>query len=268
MLYQCDKFIIGASFAGIGIACKYPDSVVIEPSICVGGEFINAVNPGTGWDGKLHSKDAIAFLNRIKEHNAFESGKIHLTALSPIFCDWIVNKKITLKMATEIKYVKPSGSGFEITTFDADGEHKLYARQIIDTTEGICSAGLSGSKPPVLGKRLNALLHSDHGEIRSGAYGDIEIREGRFRSESVAMFKLPPDCGWPEARRILHAAWTARHQALREWKIAAVAIRFDYKIAAGLCRIKKNWLHMPSCGYQNPVTAYDNGCSVDLQEEK
>ena len=268
MLLQCDKFIIGASFTGIGIACKYPDSVIVESSICVGGEFINAVNPGTGWDGKLHSKDAVAFLNRIKEHNAFESGRIHLPALAPITCDWIVDKKITPRMATEIKDVKPANGGFEITIFDAEGEHKLHARQVIDTTEGFCSARFCGNKSPVLEKRLNALLHSGHDQIRSGDYGGIEIREGRFPSEAVAMFKLPPDCGWPEARQLLHAAWTARPQSLREWKIAAVAIRFDYKIAPGLYRIKKNWLHLPSCGYQNPVSAYDNGCSIDLQEEK
>ncbi len=268
MLFQCNKLIIGASFAGIGIACKYPDSVVVESSICVGGEFINTVNPGTGWDGKLHSKDAVAFFNRIKEHNAFENGKIHLPALAPITCDWIIDKKITLRMATEIKDVKPADDGFEITIFDADGEHKLHARQIIDTTEGICSARFSETKPSVHGKTLNALLHSDHVPIRSGEYSGIEIREGRFPSEAVAMFKLPQDCGWPEARQLLHATWTSRSLALREWKIAAVASRFDYKIAPRLCRIKKNWLHLPSSGYQNPVAAYDNGCSIDLQEEK
>lgn len=268
MLLKYDKLIVGASFTGIGIASQDPDSIIVESSICTGAEFINALNPGTGWDIKLHSNDAMEFFDKIKKHNVFENGKIHLPALAPIMCDWMIVKTIKIKMATEIIKIKTSGSGFEITIFDTEGEHKLFAAQIVDTTEGICSARLNKTKLPVIKKTLNAMLHSDCGHIQSGEYGGIEVRSGRFQSEAVAMFSVPPDCCWPDARQILHSSWKSRPQSLREWKIAAVATRFNYMTTLGLSRIKKNWLHLPSSSFKNPVAAYDNGYTIDLREEK
>ena len=115
---------------------------------------------------------------------------------------------------------------------------------------------------------MNAILHSDKGRIQSGQYGDIEIREGRFPSEAIAMFRLSLDCDWVEARRILHSSWRARPSVLKEWKIASVATQFDLKMPAGPFKISKNWFHMPSHAYDNPVEAYDYGYMADFKEEK
>ncbi len=254
-----DNLIIGASFAGLGLAHGNPGSVIVESSICLGAEFINAINPGTGWESRPRSDAAAELLLKIKQHGILEAGKIHIPALAPVICDWSIAKGLKLRLATEILDVKTIGTGFLVTIFDMEGKHEIFTSRIIDTTKGFYNSGFSGKMPEVLGKRLNAILHSDKGNIQSGKYGGIEIREGFYTSEAIAMFRLNSDCDWAEARRILHSSWNARPSALKEWKIASVATQFDLKMLPGKFKKRNNWIHMPSHAYNNPVEAYDHG---------
>lgn len=268
MYEKHDILIIGATFTGLGIAHRNPGSVIVESSICPGPEFIYAIKPGTNWEREPRTDAAADLLGKIKQHGILDDNKIHIPALAPVICDWSIANGFNLKMATVVMAVKPLNAGFKVTLFDIGGSREVIANRIIDTRTSFASTTLIAGKGVILQKRLNALLHSDNARIKSGEYRDIEIREGCFPSESVAMFRLNLNCDWPEARSSFHSSWSKRPAILKEWKIAALATQFDIKAPRGPFKISENWIHMPSQAYDNPVEAYDYGYMSDFTGDK
>lgn len=268
MAEKHDILIIGATFTGFGIAHRNQCSTIVESSICLGPEFIYAIKPGTNWGREPFTDAAVDLLKKIKRHGILDGEKIHIPALAPVISDWSIANKLNLKMATEVIAVNPHKTGFKVTLFDIEGRHEVFANRIIDTRTGFANTGFIVGKAGILEKRLNALLHSDKHRIKSGKHGGFEIREGCFQSEAVAMFRLNLNCDWPEARNSFHSHWSKRPALMKEWKIAAVATQFDIRTTRGPFKIGKNWFHMPSQAYDNPVEAYDYGYMSDFMRDK
>jgi hypothetical protein len=264
MKKNCDTLIIGSTFAGIGLACSnINNSLIIERTASPGKEYLNSFNPGNNWETMPTSPEGKILRKELENRNILANGNIHISALAPVICGFIRKKQLNILFWTEITQIEKSGNGFEIEIFNASGLQRIYAGSIIDTNPE--NNYLSGNTT-IMSKSINAILHCEK-QVPSLKMDSGQITDGRFPSEKF--FSLPAGINdsWPNARRQLFDAWEKRPDDIKEWLIAATASEFAYVSAKGPFRIGRNWCHLPSSAYSNPLEAFEAGIKFSKEEQ-
>ena len=257
------KLICGATFYGVGEAVTDPEeTLVVERNAVLGHEFIESLNPGTGWGERVYSEQGSQFRAELVKRNILtEDGKVHLPAVYPLLCNVIDQTGMKMLFLTEIIRVEKGNDGFyEVTLHNASGFQTVKAETIVDTT----SEGLSyapENRPIPQAKTINAYLFNDQEvtfpeRIPEG----MTCIQGRFPAEVIGKLQLDPTDQWAEAREKLHKFWTARPQHLQNWTLTSVAGSFDISISEEELgkRQTENWYWAPSCKHGNLLTSYDS----------
>lgn len=250
--------VVGATMAGIGYACAQRDALVLERTEAPGNEFINAIEPGTGFD--LDLGEAGADLKaRMETHNILCGERLHLPGLSAILFDMIQRKRLEVQFLHEVLSVQAVADGFAVRILNAGGISTIHAGAVLDTSTQRLSA--PGSQVPLSNKRLNAMVmrHIDDTEALPECQ---DLRPSRFDSEGYLSVPLPITADWPEAREALIRRWENRREG-EGWKISSIATQFAYDVAEGPEVLASRWVHLPSAGFANPLAAFDAGNRFD-----
>ncbi|MEF3311927.1 hypothetical protein PV433_23860 [Paenibacillus sp. GYB004] len=261
---DCSLLICGATFAGLGAAAAAREAgrnvVVVERSASVGREFIEAMNPGSGW--RDPDTDFGRNLKRewLRRNVMEEGGPAHLPALHPLLCHLIKQSGLQVRFLTEIVGVKERDGQYEVMLHDASGCTPLLVREIADTTSERLTVPGRLTVPPR--KRLNAYLHhpDPSGASIPAPFDDrMSVVRGRFSSEMIVKVEVDPGDSWLQARQYLHQYWRARPEEWASWTIASVAGCFESDVPTGLSRLGAGWSWQPSEAYSNPLAAIDRG---------
>lgn len=258
-----ETLIIGATLTGIGLACNNKkNSLIIERTASPGSEYVNAFNPGKDWEKETATPEGKKLKNELEERNVLCDGKAHIPAMAPILCNLIKKEKLNALFWTEITKIEKAEDVFEIEILNASGLQKISAKKIIDTTALRIS---SPDKSSIISKSINAILHCEN-EISAFKMKTGKIIDGRFPSEKF--FSLPVEISdsWPEARKKLFDSWERRADEIKDCLMASTASEFAYVSEQGPFEIEKNWLHLPSTAYSNPLESFDAGINFTQGE--
>ncbi|MNG13101.1 hypothetical protein D3C84_967570 [compost metagenome] len=117
---------------------------------------------------------------------------------------------------------------------------------------------------PLESKSIGAVLHREATTLEEESL-DVPtehaelLTAGLFASEAYLQFPVDASSTWDKARDQLHHYWKSRPESLRSWTIAAIADVFSVRVQAQQVNIGNGWLWMPSCGFDNPLHAMDEG---------
>ncbi len=247
---------VGGTLTALGLASKDSESVIIlERSASIGSEYINAHAPGKNWDKTKLSHYGLGLKKELIERNILAEGHAHIPALSPVLLNRIKNEKLNVLFWTELVEIKQNGNVFEATLFNASGLHKITVEKIIDTTSERLSA--PGTKT-INAKSINALLYCGE-KCPRPLLKEMKIQRGRFASEKYLKVPVKIEDNWPAARKKLLESWQARPKEIESWKMASTASAFSYESTKGPFEVAKNWTHLPSSGYTNPLESLEAG---------
>jgi hypothetical protein len=256
--------VIGATFAGIGLARRLgSEGLIVERTMLVGHEFINSYRPGHNWNRTLQSTWTEQVREQWVSRNLLnEAGGVHLGGLAPTVHKLLLESRQPIRLMTEVLEVRPrSEDGFEVTLLDATGIRCIGVDRIIDTTSELRSAG---GTVPLGPKFVGAVLHRDSASLAEES-PDIPtehaglLTAGCFASEAYLQFPVDASSTWDMARDQLHHYWKSRPESLRPWTIAAIADVFSVRTQAQHTKLGEGWVWMPSCGFDNPLHAMDEG---------
>jgi hypothetical protein len=260
--------IIGASMLGIGIAtCLDKDSVVIEPSNGVGNEFIRSFKipkksytPVTGIGKQLQQE-------LIQRNVMDDEGMLHLQGIMPVLMKYITEKKLDVRMQTNIVKVEHSDGKFLVHCYDASGFKVFITDRVVDTTISCAS------KPErfiAKGKRLNMMIsrlpNKDQDNCEKSL--DYTIQQGRFASEIFLKYSLDLNDDWIKARNKLFQFWLNRPDYLQPSAFVTHADEFDMEYNEPHYQIYSNWDWYPSAYYSHPLEAMEEGYNLVLGGDK
>ncbi|MDD5603909.1 MAG: hypothetical protein PHG48_07560 [Eubacteriales bacterium] len=290
------KIILGATISGIAAALSYSsrgDVLIIESSMLLGSEFIDSMNIKS-CDLSLRnniSETACYFLSDLEKRGLIDdSGRLHVFPVSGVLASYIRQSCINILLMTAVVSVKPSGEGFVITIYNADGFSDVHTSMILDTTSEGClpenQYGLCCSQDFVnysscrnsinYSKSLCAMLYSQPGDtLDICGYIDDEaaVMEGKYHDAAKYggeyVLKVNVGCGaeWPEARHKLHDYWRRKSpDVFAGWKIASAASSFSYdyenRFSVSACNGKLVW--EPSASHKDLLSAYDGGAKCSF----
>ncbi|MFC4777017.1 FAD-dependent oxidoreductase [Paenibacillus sp. GCM10023252] len=257
--------VIGATYTGLGLASADPERVlVIERSASIGYEYTAAyqarpLNADANW-----SEPAQQLIASFRERDTISpDGRLHLPGMSPITFKWAKERALHLNLMTEVLAITPQSGGFKLVIYNASGRQELTAEQVIDTTS-TCSSRPSYAKDSgcIRAKWLHAMLHPGSSEAPIPELGQEDassIIRGRFDNEMIYRCQLELHDSWPAARQKLYEAWSQRSEQWRDWGIVAMADTFVYEVEPGRYQLEDGLVWVPSCGYDNLLTAFDTG---------
>jgi len=223
-----DLVIIGATFLGLGAAKG--NCLILERSEQIGYEYISCCA------GSMDSSPENELKTLILKHNI---SNIH--TLAPLLYSYVKEKKLPILLSTEIIEITRESDGFCLKLYNANGISIIKAKKIIDTTLG--TAVSNNDKIKIKEKYINAI-----------------IRNKEKKSNEIFSVKLEENTDWCEARQKLHTEFSKI--STDNLKIAAVADCFYIKPSEKRKIISENHIIMPSCGYDNPLKAFEEGALI------
>ena len=234
----CQTLIIGASFYGMALAKCMNDALLIERGYRIGTEFSASLRVNR-FSGDVHSDFGKHFLDGIKKHRLIdETGAVYSAPAAYLLAD--MTRGVNAVFATELLSVKKAAERYEVTIFNSEGKKIIYAERIIDTTAvGAVRAGISGIK-----KKLNVILSSPK---------SAQTVYDSFTEGNVFGFDAGLSEAMPEVRRRLYNYLEAGQGAV------LIADEFDYEMPRIFERLEKDYLIIPSVGFNNPIEAADAG---------
>lgn len=258
---EYDNVIIGCSMAGLGIALKHENTLIIDRGAVPGFEFFNALKHGSGYDNELNNKAAIELKEDLIKRNILADAKVTPAAVVPVLFDIIKRRKLNVLFWSEPVGVEPDGAGYVVSFYNASGISTVKAARVIDTTAECVSAT---EKCGITGKRINALLNcTDNQDFNTSGLQPAAVVDCRFASEKIVSLPLASETTWVEARKQLIAFWKQRPDDIQSWLIASTAYGYDFEVSSAIDVIDDNWLYWASAGYDNPLAAFDAGLSFE-----
>jgi len=264
MRMEYETVVVGATCAGLGYALSHPDgTLLVESSSSVGGEFIEAMDPGVGWGAPAGlGPEAESLRDELVTRNILDGDRLHLPAVAAVLFARLKESRVAYRFWTDILATREQGSGFELTLFDTGGRSTIRASRILDTTTRAVS--LVGEPTGLDRKAIGATLSCPNPPDEfpaSGSEAACALHRGRFPGEAFLVLDLPLEADWPAARRRLHGFWLSRPAALRDWHLASVGARLIER-PAWRESPSERWTLLPSARFENLLAAYDAGAAV------
>ena len=242
-----DVIIIGATFTAAGLVKAYGNRcLVLERRPQAGYEFLNAINFGTDYDTPLKSCEAKELYTKFKEKDAFDGERLCLFSCAELLYRIFEGNNIMLNM--EIISINKAEDGYEVTAHGVSGWRTFTAKKIIDTTV---------RSEMIEEKSLNILVNADK-ETELILPENIKAETKRWGYEGDTLIKCFVD---KDANYIAGRSQVANviEQLPKEYKVALVADSFDHAVKPGYPKVENGILYISSCGYKNPLLAFDAG---------
>ncbi len=268
---QCDDtplLALGATLTSLGLATARPrDVMILESGGCPAPEFAGAFYAGHENPVEAATEPGKTLEQELRQRQILADDRYHIPALIPVLYRHIRDADLRCLFWTDPLRIEPvaGDQGYVVDFFNASGQQRIHARNILDTTSG----GMAGTVPQRwTEKRLWSALHGHVGKeaAESAETAGIEWKPGRFSNESYFGVRLASETTWPDARRQLLDAWRKRPPALAQTRLAAIATEFEYRYPRHPYTVAKNWIHRPSASYAGPLSAFDGGVHLAREE--
>lgn len=241
-----EVIVLGATFAAAGLAQALGERcLVTDRRGQPGWEFLNALHFGADYDRPLHTAAARELRREWEQRGCFAAdGRIDLLDGGAALCRRLQENGAAVLLQSGTVAVEKTPSGFAVTTHGAAGYRTWLADRVIDTR---CPAA------GIARKSFHALLHAD---------GPVLLPEDmiteNWGGEGDFVLKCPvaADAAWPQARAALAALLRRLPEGCRP---VLTADAFACVPAAGLPDGADGAKALISCGYANPLLAFDAG---------
>ena len=230
-----EVIVLGATFAGAGIASQYKEKcLVIERRAQAGYEFFEALNYGANYEKNPQEKETIDLQAK------FNSKKSIFNCATYIY-DYF--KECKALFCSQVVSIEKNEDCVTCVTYSASGYKTFKAKRIIDTR---CNQEMC------ISKTYNVLIESGSAPSFSGVTFSKASGENRY----VIYLSVPVLCGYSEARG---KALNVIKQFDNGAKVILLASEFDYKVNPSYPKEDNGILYLPSKAYDNPVLAFESG---------
>lgn len=253
VMKKVKTLIIGASFFAVGYAANHTDALIIDRRETVGFDFVGCADVTPVDIKKEYSTQTADILSRLAARNIISSdGGVHIFPVSGVLCEYILEKSINIRLATEFVNAKRVEGGFEITLFAANGYHTVFAEKIIDTRVGDVPHK----------KYICATALGELDELKNLENEGIYVSHGIYGQSTIACL-VDISTDYSAAREILNDKIGAR---IKTSKIAAFALEFKYVTQEKNVIIgdKDGVWHIPSVSFGNFADAFEGGILCDI----
>ena len=212
---KVETLILGATCFGCGAAAALgaENSLILERTTVTGRDFALTFFPGRDWPESPLAPGAEELRRAAVTRNALVGGRIQIAALSPLFADWCIERKLNILFACDILELGTGHAVFQAV----DGMHSIEFANLVDAEPSFRS-----------GKYLTALVSSPAGKTAPATRtADFELVPVLPENRAALVMKLEAGTEWPEARRRLRESWLRRPEELAELKLLLSANEFS-----------------------------------------
>ncbi len=248
-----DVVIMGATSVALGIAeeLKQKQSVlIIDSTQMVAAEYINAYKPGRNWDKEPVSELGKAIAEKLRAQRVITKEGAHFYAAGPVFYQAYRRLGVALLLDTEIIKVE-TAADYKISIYNCAGYDTVETKLLLETRD---------PDSLIAHKSLNCVLtgKTDFPALSVQGLDFYPEQDGQFKTV-IMKYHCSLDASLSEARHDLVETWQGRPRELRDWKIAAIGLRFDVTLRTGRPEVKRLY---PASAYDNPLAAVDAGSEV------
>ena len=240
---ETELFIVGATFAAIGIADALGKQTVIAEETCVlGTEFAAAFNQKEPKKITCFTESGKTLEKQLAMRGLLNpNGEIYAQPAVFVLAKACIRQQIQLHFNTLVTEIKKLENGYKVTLFNCDGYQTILAKQVIDTT----STGVFKNK-----KREKWICSAvaQNGQIKN------EITDMQYIPIPLAESE-----GWVEARKK-----TLAYAKEKNAKIVMIANAFCYRDRVQPTE-QEGVLWIPSDGFYNLLDAYEGGAAYVQQ---
>ena len=212
---KVETLILGATCFGCGAAAALgaENSLVLERTTVAGRDFALTFAPGRDRPEARLAPAAGELRREAVRRNALVGGRIQTAALSPLFADWCIRRKLNLLFACDLLEL-----GSDHVVFQAvDGLHTVEFARLVDAEPSYRN-----------GKYLTALVSAPVGEAAPAVRtAEFELVPVLPENRAALVMKLEPETEWFEARRRLRESWLRRPDELAGLKLLLSANEFS-----------------------------------------
>ena len=212
---KVDTLILGATCFGCGAAAALgtENSLVLERTTVAGRDFSLTFHPGRDWFESLLAPAAEELRRDAIARNALVGGRIQTAALSPLFADWCIRRKLNILFACDILELGSDHAVFQAV----DGLHTVEFDKLVDAEPKYRND-----------KYLTALVSTPVGEAAPAVRtAEFELVPVLPENRAALVMKLEPETEWFEARRRLRESWLRRPDELAGLKLLLSANEFS-----------------------------------------
>ncbi len=251
-----DSVILGATFAAAGLLSGGGNCLVIEPGPQAGAEFLGALHFGCGYDALFKTPEAQALYEGFCEKGAVFEGRGCLFPCAPLLYSCFLNRDVLL--SANIVDIGKTDGGFSVTIHTVKGFRVIHTKNIIDTRCG---------RDNVLKKAFHAWIRPKDGKssvpgqfqnLTDGVQA-VEPLFGDYENSFILKLEMSECCTYDDARRELGSVLT--HQ-LPGFRLGLSADCFAFTPKKTGVFERGGVVQMPSCGFKNPLLAYDAGAML------
>lgn len=252
--------VLGATFAAAGLAQALGEHCLVADRCGQPGwEFTGALQFGTAYETPLRTAAAEALRQEWEQSGCFAAGgRINLLDGSAALCRRLQACGSTVLLQSETVAIEKIPAGFAVTTHGAAGYRTWLAERVIDTR---CPAA------GIAHKSFHALLHTDAAPAQAIAAQvqaiaapvlppDILTENWGGEGDFVLKCPVAADASWPQARAALAALLRRLPAGFRP---VLTADAFACVPAADVPKTQDGVEMLISCGYANPLLAFDAG---------
>ena len=178
-----------------------------------GRDFALTFFPGGHRTDRPLAPEAQELRREAVARKAIVDGRIQTAALSPLFADWCLRRKLNILFACDVLELSTDRATFQA----ADGIHTVEFHNLVDAEPSFRD-----------GKSLTALVAAPAGETAPAVRtADFELVPVLPENRAALVMKLEAETDWSEARQRLREAWLRRPEELAELKLLLSANEFS-----------------------------------------
>jgi len=253
---QIQTVVLGGTCRAVGYLLHSMDSLLIERSSSIGGEYFDAYKAATAWDRELQTPEACEFRKEMESRQMIREDQTDFYGLAPLIYSKLKEYVDRVMLMTELTKINRDDGGYVLSVYNQSGKQEIRCEEIIDTSL-LCVSNLDFGLKNIGEKRFNAVIYNPNSA--TGAIGDTKLAVGRNDQESILRMKAANRSSFDETREQILGVWEKRPDELQGCRISSLAKEFDYDFKVEKHQIAENWQYVNPVQYDNPLVAIDAG---------
>lgn len=253
--------IIGATYAGLGIASCCENVLVLEEAQILGSDYHLTFRPVSD-TCTLHSSNTIKLYSFMQEHKIVTNNSIDILRMSTALCNYAIKENWDKKIIfnAQLTQCVQTENGYEITYFSNTGLHTVLTKDVVDTT----SLRSTAKEFAEINVKYLHVICDEVTDVANEIFknNNLTVNNGFLPTEKTVTFEFAPSTSLASARLELENKW---NKMFPNGEVLIDAISFDFDTVA-VPKSGEVPLWIPPHSSDNPFTAFDVGCSLAEQK--